>query len=72
MEEETGVPGENHRPVASYLQTLSHKVVSSTPRHERRPLGSSFMSCQVKKALWFQRMSLNPGQYLFCFHAKNS
>ena len=27
--------GENHRPVASHLQTLSHNVVSSTPRHER-------------------------------------
>ena len=25
--EETGVPGENHRPAASYLQTLSHNVV---------------------------------------------
>jgi len=24
--EETGVPGENHRPVASYRQTLSHNV----------------------------------------------
>ena len=33
--EETGVPGENHRPVASHRQTLSHNVVSSTPRHER-------------------------------------
>ena len=33
--EETGVPGENHRPVASHLQTLSHNLVSSTPRHER-------------------------------------
>jgi hypothetical protein len=32
--EETGVPGENHRPVASHLQTLSCNVVSSTPRHE--------------------------------------
>ena len=29
---ETGVPGENHRPVASHCQTLSHNVVSSTPR----------------------------------------
>jgi hypothetical protein len=30
--EETGVPGENHRPAAShYKQTLSHNVVSSTP-----------------------------------------
>ena len=30
--EETGVPGENHRPAASYRQTLSHNIVSSTPR----------------------------------------
>jgi hypothetical protein len=33
--EETGVPGENHRPVAIHRQTLSNNVVSSTPRHER-------------------------------------
>ena len=33
--EETEVPGEKHRPVASHWQTLSHYVVSSTPRHER-------------------------------------
>ena len=32
MVEETGGPGENHRPVASHSQTLSHNVVSSTPR----------------------------------------
>jgi len=25
--EETGEPGENHRPVESYWQTLSHNVV---------------------------------------------
>jgi len=30
--EETGVPWENHQPVESHLQTLSHNVVSSTPR----------------------------------------
>ena len=30
--EETRVPGENHRPVASHWQTLSHNVVSSSPR----------------------------------------
>jgi hypothetical protein len=30
--EETGVPGDKHRPVASHLQTLSHYIVSSTPR----------------------------------------
>jgi hypothetical protein len=28
---ETGVPGENHRPATSHLQTLSLNVVSSTP-----------------------------------------
>ena len=33
--EGTGVPGENHWPVASHWQTLSHNVVSSTPRHEQ-------------------------------------
>ena len=33
--EETGVPRENHETVASQRQTLSHKVASSTPRHER-------------------------------------
>jgi hypothetical protein len=33
--EETGVPGENHRSFASYWETLSHNVVSSTPRHEQ-------------------------------------
>jgi hypothetical protein len=32
---ETGVPGENHLPVASPLQALSHNVVSSTPRNEQ-------------------------------------
>ena len=30
--QETGVSVENHRPVASHWQTLSHTVVSSTPR----------------------------------------
>ena len=33
--EETGVPGEKHRPVASHRQTLSHNVIYSTLRHER-------------------------------------
>ena len=32
--EETRALGENHQPVASHRQTLSHNVVSSTPRHE--------------------------------------
>jgi hypothetical protein len=33
--EGTGVPAENHRPVASHLQILSHCVVSRAPFHER-------------------------------------
>jgi hypothetical protein len=33
--EETGVPRGNHWPAASHRQTISHNVVSSTPRHER-------------------------------------
>jgi hypothetical protein len=33
--EKPGVSGENHTSAASHLQTLSHNVVSSTPRHER-------------------------------------
>ena len=33
--EETGVPGENHRPVESHWQTVSHKIVSSTPHPDR-------------------------------------
>ena len=32
--EESGVPEENHQPVTSRWQILSHNVVSSTPRHE--------------------------------------
>ena len=36
--EETRVPGENQRPVASQWQTWSNNVVSSTPHHE---LGSN-------------------------------
>jgi len=31
--EETRIPGENHRPATSHWQSLSHNVVSSTPRH---------------------------------------
>jgi hypothetical protein len=33
--EKTGLPGENPLLAASYCQTLSHIVVSSTPRYER-------------------------------------
>jgi hypothetical protein len=32
--EKTGVLGENHWPVTNHWQTLSHNVVSSTPKEE--------------------------------------
>ena len=32
--EKIGVPGENHRPVASHWQTFAYNVVSGTPCHE--------------------------------------
>jgi len=35
LEEKTGGPGENHRPVASHWKTLPHSIVSITRRHER-------------------------------------
>ena len=31
---ESGEPGENHRPLENYWQTLSHFVVLSTSHHE--------------------------------------
>jgi hypothetical protein len=31
--EETSVPGENHRPVASQWQAFSNNIVLNTPRH---------------------------------------
>ena len=33
--DKTGYSRENHRPAASYWQTLSHNVASSTPSHDR-------------------------------------
>ena len=41
---ETGVPRENHRPVACHWQTLSHNVASSTLRYERDSNGTHSFS----------------------------
>ena len=48
--EETVVPGENHWPAASHWQTLSHNVVSSTPRYERA--SNSALNVQVVIIIW--------------------
>jgi hypothetical protein len=45
--EEIRVPGENHRPAASHLQTLSHNVVSSTHRLSFSILDSQYISLPV-------------------------
>jgi hypothetical protein len=40
--EETGVPRESQRPVASHWQTLSHNVVSSMACHEQGSIKNVF------------------------------
>ena len=35
LDAESGIPGENHQPVKSHWQILSHNVESNTPRHEQ-------------------------------------
>jgi len=47
--EETGVPGENHRPATSHWQALSHNAISSTARHERdsNSIDLTTMNCQI-------------------------
>jgi hypothetical protein len=50
--EETGVPGENHRPAISYWQTLSHNVASSTLRHERDSNVQLFTDARTKTNIY--------------------
>ena len=67
MVEETSVPGENHRPVASHWQTLSYNVVSSTSCDYDSPcnkLDVVWILCNPTpefsvKDLWFQSISVN-------------
>jgi hypothetical protein len=39
------IPGENHRPATCHWQTLSHDVLSRTPRHERDSLAVIGTDC---------------------------
>jgi hypothetical protein len=48
--DETGVPGENHRPVASHWQTLSHNILTSTPRNHQ---------------VWLKKICISICAYLF-------
>ena len=47
--EETGVSGENHRPVPSHCQILSHNVVSSTPRRDLHSVLDLYVVVSIKK-----------------------
>jgi len=60
--EETGVPGENQRHAARHWQTLSHNVISSTPRLSR---------VQTHNKNQLERMgSLNNYYVMFRIHKK--
>jgi hypothetical protein len=54
------IGGENHRPVASHWQTLSHNVVSGTPRHER---GSKSQRVSGDRH-WTHKTSLTPHHFI--------
>ena len=55
--EETGVPGENHQPVAIHWQTLSHNVVSSAPPHEQ---DSNSQQCFIwTQVIYIKHTSIN-------------
>ena len=56
LAEETGVRGENHRPDASHWQTLSHTIVSRTPRHQRY-LNSQIAIIVFKQSLNYHERS---------------
>ena len=52
---ETGLPGENYRPVTTYWQTLSHNVISSTPRLSGVSNFVESTKCYVSYAKPFQK-----------------
>jgi hypothetical protein len=58
---ETGVPGENHRPVSSHWQTLSHVVVSSTW------MGFELTTLVVIGTEWVSDCCLTPIQQFFSY-----
>jgi hypothetical protein len=63
--EETALYRETHGPVASHWQTLSHNVVSSTPRHER---GSN----SIIEGMPINEFYIETTQYTFILYLYNS
>ena len=52
----TGVPVENHRPAASHWQTLSHNVISSTPR---------LIGIRTQSTTGYSRINIQPVQFIY-------
>ena len=70
--DETGVPGENHRPVASHWQTSSHNVVSSTPflsGIQTQNVSGGDIDCTVScKSNYHDQDHDGPQQTIECFY----
>jgi hypothetical protein len=64
--EETGVPRENHRPVAIHWQSLSYNDVSSTSRHELKVALSTINPTQTSlgQILILGKVIMNDSQWL--------
>ena len=52
---ETGEPVENHWPVASYWQTLSHDAVSTTVENSKNNAGLLVNSSKIKRQIWISK-----------------
>ena len=58
---------ENHWPVVSHWQTLSHNVASSTPHHERVGITTLVVIGTSVTALWvawWQKLDIGPDRYV--------
>jgi hypothetical protein len=66
---ETGVPGENHKPVASHWQTLSHNVLQNYKGRQRKRKNSMYiivkpvltelpLNWQICSGVWFTQVQI--------------
>jgi len=65
MVEETGGPGDNHRPVGSHWEALSYNVVSSTPRGSNKKCTISKLKSEGYQ-IWFAIFHLYIQDKSFC------
>jgi len=69
--EQTGVTGENHWPGACHWQTLSHNVLSHTPRHEntissKNKKKYSYNTCEISEMYICYIIHMYYWNYTFC------